>query len=117
VAISITKSYIIGLSAAFREAHHVDQYRFVVPYFDDENQLIALRLTNDEREQGSFSLSRAGHVNARLFLRHFHLDANKVAGRYTPLRRPSKELGIDEPGDSFVIDLKAPTAPRFPQQP
>jgi hypothetical protein len=108
VAISITRSHTIGLSAAFRDAHHVDAYRFVVLYVDRENQLIiALRFTNDNREQNGFPIQKTGSVPTRLFFRAFDIDVNKVAGQYEPVRRPARELGIDESGEVFVIDLRA----------
>ncbi len=116
-AISIAKPHTIGLSAAFRDTYGVDRYRFVVPYFDPDNELIALRFTNDERDQGRVRVYQARYVSAASVFRLFSLDAEKLAGRYMPVRRPLRELGIDEPGDGFVIDLKAPTAPRLPQQP
>jgi hypothetical protein len=111
VAISITRSHTFGLSAAFRDMYDVDQYRFAVPYFDDEKQLIVLRFSNDERDKSRIPIQKRGYIHARPFFRQFQLDVRKIAGRYTPVKRPLRKLGIDESGDGFVIDLKAPTAP------
>jgi hypothetical protein len=78
-----------------------------VLYFDRVDRLIALRFTNDDRQPGRLSLQSTGSVSALGFFGYFGLDVNQLVRRYTPVKQPCRELGIDWRGDCFVIDLKA----------
>lgn len=109
-AISVLRTGRIHLTQRFCDVHDVAQYGFVELAFDKERQLIALRLTNN-RSPGArrLVLQTSGRAeSAQGFFRWFGIDCNKHADAYKPTKRLSKDLGLDEPGYQFVIDLKQP---------
>jgi hypothetical protein len=114
-AISITRPSTIAFSTHFLRAHRLEEYRFVTFYFDREYRLIAFRFLR-EKGPGARVMQKPKFVLARGFFRYFGIDANEVSGRYTPEKIPCKDVGIPEPGDCFVIDLKVPVARGRPQR-
>lgn len=108
--ISITRGKSFGLSQALCQKYGIAQWPYVVLYFDAYRKRIALRFTNDRNQPGCFVLTKAAtgatSIRASGFFGRYDIDVERHARRYTVQRHDSRDLGIDEDGDSFVIQLR-----------
>lgn len=108
--ISITKNNTFGLSAAFIMNNGISKYDYACLYYDAGNKSIGIRFTNDSAEKAKFTLTKNKNSNganliAHSFFRKNGIDAEKFARKYTPKKLSLDEVGIDQPGALFVIDL------------
>src|SRR3989344_1744191 len=86
--ISITKSYSFGIPPAFYKENDLEQFSYVVVYYDKTAGVIALKFQKDDSE-GGFKLvkygndgKRGGSFVARSFFNTYGLDPKKYKGRY-----------------------------------
>lgn len=80
--------------------YNIDQYKYGILYFDKEEKLIGIQLTNNENESGLQQISNrksSSLIPAKGFLEHYNVDFNET-------RKYNLQKGE---GESFlVIDLK-----------
>lgn len=107
--VSISRDQSFGFANAFADLHGLQQYSYSQMYFDKQQRRIAFRFGRERMYPGGFKLTKRPHEGVRVraagFFTEFGLDVERHAGRYAAERHPSRALGIDEDGDSFVIKL------------
>lgn len=108
--ITITKTFSIGFPTKFFKDNEIDNYRYVVLYFDRSSSAIGIRFINDETEKGKISIMKSkqgygGHIIARSFFKTNNLDVEKLKGRYDWKKMTTGELGLDSAGFLYIIDL------------
>lgn len=108
--ITITKSYSIGFPTKFYNDNEIANYQYVILYHDADNKLIGIRFSNNKEEQGKIAIMKSkqnygGHIVARSFFKGNNLDPIKLKGRYTWKKKPAGELGIEENGFVYIIEL------------
>lgn len=87
--------------------------RYAQLFYSRRGQTIAVGIDRDRpgpavsrfvvtphRRSGSATIASAG-----AFFEHFDLDPEQYVGRYVPRKIPARDIGIDQDGDVFVIDL------------
>jgi len=105
--ISITRSYTIGMPGQFVRQNLDSKPRYMVLFFDMEKSAMGIRFTNDDTEEGKFSViySKVGYgatVIARSFFRINNINIDTVRGKYV-----WKKQHIDGIGELFVIEFKS----------
>lgn len=104
--ITITKSGGIGYPTKFYKDNKINEYKYVVLYYDQEQKALGLQFTNDEAEKNKFSIihSHSGYGGAivpRSFFRTSDIDPKIYFGRY--LWTIENQEGV---GKLYVINLK-----------
>jgi len=98
--VSIWKRGQIGLSQGAVERFKLNEYKYVVLHYDKDNQLIGLKFTNDEKEEGIAKLNVKANgaiFSAKAFLDFYDIDY-----------QDTKQYNIkyDEENGFYVFDLK-----------
>src|SRR3990167_8410035 len=110
--VSITRAKAIGLSSAFCAKYNVDQFNFAVLYYDRAGNSIGFRLTNDEKEVSKFTVTKTrkgtkgSSITSQSFFNTNKIPVDLFAHQYSPKEKELREVGIDEKGKLFIIDLK-----------
>lgn len=104
--ITITKSNSIGFPQKYYQDNSIKNYKYVVFYFDKNNNAIGIHFTNNEKEENKFSIIHSkvgygGSVVARSFFRTYGIDTEKYHGRYE-----WKKQDIEGIGEVYIIELK-----------
>lgn len=105
--ITLTKSYSIGFPTKFFRDNKIEDFRFVVLYWDAAKKAIGIKFTNDENETSRFAIFRSkkgygGGVSVRSFFRSNEIDPEKYHGRYKWDKK-----NIEGIGEIYVIELEA----------
>jgi hypothetical protein len=95
----------VAFSVTVRRQPDDTLVEFVTLYYSPKDRVIAFRFTK-QREPNSYRLQGSGGIVGRGFFRHYGIDTERYAGRYTLTRHRSADLGIDHEGDSFVLKLR-----------
>ena len=104
--ITITKSNSIGFPSKFYDDNKIKDYKYVVFYWDKDNQAIGIKFTNEESEKSKFTIikSKAGYggsVVARSFFKMYGIDPKLYYGRYE-----WKKQNIEGVGEIYVIKIE-----------
>jgi len=112
---TITSNNTIGLSASWCDENGVSKFSYAVLFYDSKANSIGIKLTSNKTETSKFSLSRremSSGVNiiAHSFFNKNNIDSNKYARKkYVPKKLSLRhDVGIDELGSLYVIDLDNP---------
>lgn len=105
--ITITrKSYSIGFPTQYYRDNKVNEFKYVVLYYDIGNKAIGIHFTNDQSEKHKFVIHHSdqygGSIVARSFLRSNNLDPEKYHGRYN-----WEKQNVEGIGEMFIIKLKS----------
>lgn len=97
---SIYRSGMISFTAGARKRFKMEEYKFVVLYFDSETQKIAIELTNSDNAAGALKLRMrvtGADIPAKGFCEFFNLNIKDTK---------SCELDVDKDG-KIILDLKS----------
>ncbi|MEK7533441.1 MAG: hypothetical protein AAB542_03330 [Patescibacteria group bacterium] len=113
--ITITKSGGMGFPKKFSQDNHVNDYKYVLLFFDPTNHAIGISFTNDDTEKGKLSLAKSNqgfgaNVNARTFFLAKKIDFLSHARKYDWKKESF------EGKDLFVIVLDQPESPAGHQE-
>jgi len=108
--ITITRTNHIGFPTQFYKDNNVDKYMYVVLFYDKTNNAIGIKLTND-KEPGIKAIARnnkgyGGFISATSFFRENRINTKKFSGRYEYEKIGLSDVGFDETGVIFVINLR-----------
>lgn len=103
--ITITKSNSIGFPSKFYADNKIKDFKYAVLYWDKENKVIGIRLTNEESETSKFTIMHSkigygGSVVVRSFFRMYGIDPRVYHGRYG-----WEKNNVDGIGEIFVIKI------------
>ena len=104
--ITITKSNGIGFPTKFYKDNKINEFKYVVLYFDTDQKALGLQFSNDEAERNKFSILHShsgygGSIVARSFFKTYGIDPNKYYGRYQWKIELQENIG-----NLYVINLK-----------
>lgn len=104
--ISITRSCSFGFPYGFCDENRINDFTFVVLFFDPTKRAIGFLFTTDSEKKYKYSLvkslsSRSASVVARSFFTTYNLNPGEIHGRYEP-----KKIVLPTGEQIFVIDLK-----------
>ena len=104
--ITITSTNSFGFPTSFFRKNKIDQFKFVVLYYDPEEKSVGFYFSNDETEKYKFSIIKSkqgygGSIVATSFFKTYNIDPKKYRGRYEWGKRNLPEIG-----EIFVIKLK-----------
>lgn len=105
--ITVTKSRSFGFPTKFFNDNHIEDYKFVVLFYDKERNAVGFQFINDENEPHKFSIIKSnkgfgGSVVATSFFKTNNIAPETYRGRYA-----WKIEEIEGFGKVFVIDLKS----------
>jgi hypothetical protein len=88
-------------NTACRERYRIPSYKYCLLFYDEIEQFIKIKLTNNVKEEGVIPLENnvaATHISGKFFLKHFNIlpELSTMYRLYCPR------------GDDFIVDLKAP---------
>lgn len=104
--VSIWKRGQIGFNSLAVQKYKLDQFTHVIFFYDDEQQKIGLRFTNNSEEEGVVKLNVRKNnvvVNAGRFLEMKDISYNPGT---------KFNLAYDEKEDLYVVDINAPVKKR-----
>jgi hypothetical protein len=103
--ISISTNYSFGFPKTFYERNGLETYKYLVIFFNPEENAVGFQFTNSEDEKHKFNIFRSKekygiNITAKSFFKTYNLDPNKYKGKYT-----SKKEEFAEAGTLYVINL------------
>lgn len=103
--ITVTASNSFGFPRKFYQDNNIQNYKYVILYYDENNMVIGFQFTNNEEETHKFTLikSKQGYgasVVATSFFKAYNLDPKQYRGKYE-----WKTTEIERIGKVYVIDL------------
>jgi len=103
--ITVTKSKSIGFPTKFYKDNNIQNFKYVVLFYDQEKKAIAIKFTNDIVEKNKFAIIKStqgygGSVVAQSFFKSLGIDAEKYANRYN-----WEKTNIEGIGEIYVINL------------
>ena len=104
--ITITANRAFGFPTQFYKNNNINRHKYLVLYFDEDNEVIGFHFTSDEGEEHKFTLIKSNQgygasVVATSFFKTYDIDPGKYKGKYNWRKRK-----ITEVGQVFLIDLK-----------
>lgn len=104
--ITITKSNSIGFPSKFYNDNKIKDFKFVILYWDKDNQAVGIKFTNDESEKNKFSIIHSkvgygGSVIARSFFKACEINPKLYYGRYD-----WEKQNLENIGDIYIIIMK-----------
>lgn len=108
--ITITRSNHIGFPTQFYKDNEVANFKYTILFYDKENNAIGVKFTN-EQEAGVIAIARhnkgyGGYISATSFFRANRINTKRYAGRYEYKKVNLSDVGFDETGVLFVIELR-----------
>lgn len=101
--ITLTASRSIGLPTKFYEENNINNYKYVVLFYDEEQMVIGLKFTSDEVEPHKYTIIKGDKYGASVvvtsFFKKYNLDPKMYRGKY------EWEKEETEFGTLFVIKL------------
>lgn len=103
--ITVTASNSFGYPRKFYKDNNIENFKYVVLYYDEKNKVIGFLFTNSEEEGHKYTLikSKQGYgasIVATSFFRTYNLDSKKYRGRYDWEKR-----NLEGVGELYVIRL------------
>jgi len=98
--VSIWKRGQMGLSQGAVERFRLSEYKYVALFYDRDNNMIGLKFTNDEKEEGIAKLSVKANgaiFSAKAFLDFYDID-------YTDTKQ--YDIKLDVESGLYIFDLK-----------
>lgn len=104
--ISITGSNTFNFPSKFYKDNSLDNYKYVILYYDSTSSVIGLQFTNDETEKFKLKIQKSdrgygGFISATSFFKTNNIDTKVYKGRYN-----WKKEDIENIGELYIIDLK-----------
>jgi hypothetical protein len=97
--ISITRSYSFGIPPAFYKDNNLEQFSYVIVYYDKVARVIALKFQKDDTE-GGFKLVKYGNDGkrgasfvARSFFNTYGIDPKQYKGHYDAKKETRNDIG------------------------
>lgn len=111
--ITITTSNSFGYPRKFFNENNINQFKYVVLYFDPEQKNIGFLFTNDEQEKHKYSIIKSkqgygGSIVATSFFKTNNIDPRKYHGKYN-----YEKTNLEGVGELFVIKLKERDEPKL----
>ncbi len=108
--ITITRARHVGFPTQFYKDNALESYKYAILFYDKEKNAVGIKFSAD-KEDGAIAIARhnkgyGGYISATSFFKANRINTKKYAGRYEYKKVPLAELGFDEPGDLFVLELK-----------
>ncbi len=106
--LSVDRSLTIHVPAYLVAKYALDQYRRAKLYRNEGDQTFAIVFTNS-RGKGTWPFGRAKDggiiIHASGFFGQGSVRLGQLPARFPYKVLPAKEVGIDEPGEAFVVEL------------
>lgn len=104
--ITVRKSNSLGFPTKFYEENGIENFKYVVLFWDEKNKAIGIYFTNNEEEENKFKIIRSpkgygGSVVTTSFFKTYNINPEVYAGRYE--WEKCEEEGV---GNLFVIELR-----------
>lgn len=105
--ITITAHNSIGFPTKFYQNNNVENYKYVILYYDENEKVLGIQFSTDEQEKHRFSLikSKQGYgasIVATSFFKVNGIDAKIYKNRY-----PWEKVAQEGIGELFVIKLRS----------
>lgn len=86
--ITVTASNSFGFPAKFFRDNKVENYKYVVIYYDEHEKIVGFLFINDEGEQHKFTIIKSkrgygGAIVATSFFKTNNIESKEYKGRYT----------------------------------
>ena len=102
--ITITGAYSIGFPTTFYKDNNIQNFKYVVLFWDVASKALGIQFTNDEVEKNKFRIVKTQKYGATFSAKSFFstnkIDPKEVKGRYE--WEKVEQPGI---GEIFVINL------------
>ncbi len=103
--ITITSSNSFGFPQKFYQDNHIQDFKYVMLFYDENNKAVGFQFTNDEEEGHKFTLikSKQGYgaaIVATSFFKTYELEPKKYKGRYAWEKKNYEGIG-----ELYVIRL------------
>lgn len=106
--ITITGSYSIGFPTKFYKDNNIENYKYVILFWDLENKAIGIHFSNDENEVGRIKIAKTkdygGTISVKSFFTKNGIDSKQSKGRYD-----WEKIQQPEAGEIFVIKIQKPS--------
>lgn len=92
-------SGLLGFNDAARRRFKMDDFGFVVLFYDRDSKIVGVQLTGDEKSEGAKKLrlrTTGADVSARGFLDYFAIKLSATT---------AYDVGYDEEGKMILLDL------------
>lgn len=104
--ITVTASNSIGFPTKFYQNNNIENYKYVVLYYDQEQKAVGVNFINSEEEKHKFSISRSkkgygGGIVATSFFKTYDIDTKHYRGRYE-----WEKVNQEGIGELYVIKLR-----------
>jgi|GEM_PF-770646 len=103
--ITVTGTNAFGFPTKFFKDQSIENYKYVVIFYDPDKKAVGLHFTNSEEEKHKFTIIKSkgygGSVIATSFFKTYNIDPKKYHGKY---EWEKKEM--PPTGTLFVIILK-----------
>lgn len=104
--ISITGSNTFNFPSKFYKDNLIDNYKYIILYFDLASKAIGLKFSNDEEEKSKLTIQKSGRgyggfISATSFFKTNNIDLTLNKGRYD-----WKKETIEGIGELYIIELK-----------
>lgn len=103
--ITITGSYSIGFPTKFYKDNNIENFNYVVLFWDAEQKALGIQFTNNQDEPGRFKIVKTREYGAMASTKSFftknEIDPKTVKGRYD-----WEKVNHSDAGEIFVINLK-----------
>lgn len=108
--ITVTRNRSIGLPTQFCEENKVKDYKFAILFYDKAKNAVGIKFTNEGAEQGKIAISKnnqgyGAHILATSFFKANRINTKKYTGRYEYTKLSLGDVGIEEDGSLFIINL------------
>lgn len=102
--ITVTRSQTFGFPRYFYKENHIDDYKYVVLYYDGDGR-VGIHFTSDDDEEGKIAILKnkqgyGGSVIARNFFKLNNIDLDKAHGKFQWSKKDIDGITL------FVINLK-----------
>lgn len=109
--ITITKSMSFGFPTKFYQDNKLDEYKYVVIYYDKEQGVVAFNFNNNQEEKHKFTMMKStkgygAGIVATSFFKTNNLDPAIYHGKYD-----WEKTNMEGVGELFVIKLKEKIQP------
>ena len=96
--ITVTTSNSFGFPTKFYKDNNIEQYKYAVIFYDENQKAVGVHFTNDEIEKHKFSVLKSSkgygaNVIATSFFKANNIDTKKYHGRYKWEKRTVEGIG------------------------
>lgn len=103
--ISISTNYSFGFPKTFYDRNNLEDYKYLVIFYDPEEKAIGFQFTNNQDEKHKFHIYRSKEkygvsVTAKSFFNTYNIDPKTFKGKYT-----GTKTDVDGIGTLYTINL------------